>query len=184
MMAQPNIQQIFQQVDRNRSGQIEGPELQMALQNGVGTQFNMKTIDLMICMFDRDGNGNMNMQEFAQLFNYVQQWMSCFKQYDRDGSGTISCQELHHALSSFGFRLSPQFISLMIRKFDRTRRGQIAFDDFMLACVCLQLLRMSLSNKRVENFEPPASLMSPLRLITVAYYIPTQKESDQRFHAP
>ncbi|TGZ68758.1 hypothetical protein CRM22_004091 [Opisthorchis felineus] len=140
MMAQPNIQQIFQQVDRNRSGQIEGPELQMALQNGVGTQFNMKTIDLMICMFDRDGNGNMNMQEFAQLFNYVQQWMSCFKQYDRDGSGTISCQELHHALSSFGFRLSPQFISLMIRKFDRTRRGQIAFDDFMLACVCLQNL--------------------------------------------
>ncbi|TGZ68757.1 hypothetical protein CRM22_004091 [Opisthorchis felineus] len=139
MMAQPNIQQIFQQVDRNRSGQIEGPELQMALQNGVGTQFNMKTIDLMICMFDRDGNGNMNMQEFAQLFNYVQQWMSCFKQYDRDGSGTISCQELHHALSSFGFRLSPQFISLMIRKFDRTRRGQIAFDDFMLACVCLQM---------------------------------------------
>lgn len=140
MMAQPNIQQIFQQVDRNRSGQIEGPELQMALQNGVGTQFNMKTIELMICMFDRDGNGTMNMQEFAQLFNYVQQWMACFKQYDRDGSGTICSQELQHALCSFGFRLSPQFISLMVRKFDRTRRGQIAFDDFMLACVCLQNL--------------------------------------------
>ncbi|KAF6770671.1 hypothetical protein AHF37_10014 [Paragonimus kellicotti] len=94
----------------------------------------------MMSMFDQDMNGTMNCQEFAQLFNYVQRWMACFRQYDTDRSGTISAQELQTALTSFGFRLSPQFINMLIRKFDRTRRGQIAFDDFMLACVCLQNL--------------------------------------------
>ncbi|CAL8097024.1 unnamed protein product [Calicophoron daubneyi] len=136
----PNAQNIFRQVDRDGSGSISAVELQMALQNGCGTQFNMKTIELMIAMFDRDQNGTMNCQEFSQLFGYVQRWMQSFRQYDTDRSGSISAQELTMALTSFGFRLSPQFMNMMVRKFDRTRRGAVAFDDFMHACICLQNL--------------------------------------------
>ncbi|KAF8560574.1 hypothetical protein P879_08618 [Paragonimus westermani] len=143
-MNEMQVQNIFRQVDRNNNGSICSTELQMALQNGLGTQFNMKTIDLMVSMFDQDMNGTMNCQEFAQLFNYVQRWMACFRQYDTDRSGTISAQELQTALTSFGFRLSPQFIHLLIRKFDRTRRGQIA-------CVCLQNLTNAFARRDYQR---------------------------------
>ncbi|TPP59698.1 Programmed cell death protein 6 [Fasciola gigantica] len=139
-MNNQQVQSFFQQVDRDNSGSISPMELQQALHNGLSTQFNMKTIELMMAMFDRDLNGTMSFPEFSQLFGYVQQWMNCFRQFDQDRSGTISCNEMQTALTSFGFRLSPQFINLLIRKFDRTKRGQIAFDDFIYCCVCLQNL--------------------------------------------
>ncbi|CAF3199697.1 unnamed protein product [Rotaria sp. Silwood2] len=42
--------------------------------------------------------------------------------------------------SVLGFRLSDQFYDLVIRKFDRTGRGTVAFDDFIQACVSIQTL--------------------------------------------
>ncbi len=39
-----------------------------------------------------------------------------------------------------GYRLSDQFYDLLIRKFDRTGRGTVAFDDFIQACVSIQTL--------------------------------------------
>ena len=53
-------------------------------------------------MFDRDGNGTINFQEFAQLWKYVTDWQNTFRQYDQDRSGTIDHRELKTALTSFG----------------------------------------------------------------------------------
>jgi len=44
----PNLQYIFQQVDRDRSGQITITELQQALSNGTWKPFNPETVRLMI----------------------------------------------------------------------------------------------------------------------------------------
>ena len=43
------------------------------------------------------------------------------------------------ALTSFGYRLSDNFYFTLIRKFDRTGRGNIAFDDFIQCCVVIQV---------------------------------------------
>jgi len=131
---------IFSQVDRDRSGQISCVELGQALQNGTWSPFNPETIRLMIGMFDRDQSGSINFQEFASLWKYVTDWQNTFRAYDRDNSGSINAQELQTALTSFGYRLSPQFYTIIIRKFDRQNRGQIAFDDFIQACVCLHTM--------------------------------------------
>nr|XP_060490255.1 programmed cell death protein 6 isoform X2 [Panthera onca] len=58
---------------------------------------------------------------------------------DKDRSGVISDNELQQALSN-GYRLSDQFHDILIRKFDRQGRGQIAFDDFIQGCIVLQRL--------------------------------------------
>nr|AAW27688.1 SJCHGC06659 protein [Schistosoma japonicum] len=143
-MQQPNINpqivNVFRQVDQNNNGSISPKELQQALHNGLGKEFNMKTVEIMMCMFDKDMNGTMDVLEFSRLFLYVQQWQSCFRNCDRDNSGTIDCREFEAALIQFGFKLSPQFVQFLIRKFDRDRRGSIGFDDFILVCVCLQNL--------------------------------------------
>ena len=39
-----------------------------------------------------------------------------------------------------GYRLSERFYELLIRKFDRTGRGTVAFDDFIQASVSIQTL--------------------------------------------
>ncbi|KAH3771765.1 programmed cell death protein 6-like [Dreissena polymorpha] len=131
---------VFQRVDRDHSGHISGDELGQALSNGTWTPFNPETVRLMIGMFDKDNSGSINFQEFSALWKYVTDWQNCFRSYDRDNSGTIDKNELKTAITSFGYRLSERFYDILIRKFDRQGRGNIAFDDFIQCCVVLQTL--------------------------------------------
>lgn len=93
----------------------------------------------MIGMFDRDHSGTINFQEFGALWKYVTDWQTTFRSYDRDNSGSIDKGELKTALTSFGYRLSDRFYDILIRKFDRTGSGTVAFDDFIQCCVVIQV---------------------------------------------
>ena len=85
-------------VDANKSGTITPEELQAALVNGNGTEFNMTTINMMIGetrskqiltisflqgMFDRDKSGEITFDEFGSLYRYIVDWQNCFKKFDR-----------------------------------------------------------------------------------------------------
>ncbi|KXJ16424.1 Programmed cell death protein 6 [Exaiptasia diaphana] len=131
---------IFQRVDKDRSGAISSEELQQALSNGTWTPFNPETVRLMIGMFDRDNNGTINFQEFSSLWKYITDWQTTFRSYDRDNSGSIDKNELNTALTSFGYRLSARFYDILVKKFDRSGRGVINFDDFIQCCVVIQML--------------------------------------------
>ncbi|XP_015792150.1 programmed cell death protein 6 [Tetranychus urticae] len=131
---------LFRRVDRDGSGAINANELQSALSNGTWSAFNGETVRLMIGMFDKDRNGSINYQEFVHLWDYVTRWLNCFKSFDRDNSGNIDREELKQALTTFGYRLSDSFYSIIIRKFDRKGAGSIYFDDFIQLCVLLQSL--------------------------------------------
>uniref|UniRef100_A0A7N8XJ24 Programmed cell death protein 6 n=1 Tax=Mastacembelus armatus TaxID=205130 RepID=A0A7N8XJ24_9TELE len=116
---------IFQRVDKDRSGVISDSELQQALSNA---------------MFDRENKGGVNFNEFAGVWKYITDWQNIFRTYDRDNSGFIDKNELRQALTGFGYRLSDQFYGTLIEKFDRQRKGQVAFDDFIQCCIVLQRL--------------------------------------------
>ncbi|POI29630.1 hypothetical protein CIB84_006620 [Bambusicola thoracicus] len=116
---------VFQRVDKDRSGVISDTELQQALSNG---------------MFDRENKGGVNFNEFTGVWKYITDWQNVFRTYDRDNSGMIDKNELKQALTGFGYRLSDQFYDTLIRKFDRQGKGQVAFDDFIQCCVVLQRL--------------------------------------------
>ncbi|XP_076449187.1 programmed cell death protein 6-like [Babylonia areolata] len=139
--ADPNfLSNIFQRIDKDRSGHISAAELGQALSNGTWTPFNPETVRLMIGMFDRDHSGTINFQEFQALWRYVGDWQNCFRGFDRDNSGTIDTNELKNALTNFGYRLSDKFYSILLKKFDRQAKGTVAFDDFIQCCVILQTL--------------------------------------------
>ncbi|XP_063063258.1 programmed cell death protein 6 isoform X2 [Engraulis encrasicolus] len=131
---------IFQRVDKDRSGSISDTELQQALSNGTWTPFNPVTVRSIIAMFDRDNKGGVNFNEFAGVWKYITDWQNIFRTYDRDNSGFIDKNELKQALTGFGYRLSDQFYNTLIEKFDRQRKGQVAFDDFIQCCIVLQRL--------------------------------------------
>ncbi|KAJ1932186.1 hypothetical protein FBU59_006460 [Linderina macrospora] len=69
-------------------------------------------------MFDRDHSGTISFDEFVGLWRYIEEWKQCFRTFDRDNSGTIDRGELLQALSAFGFRVSPQIVDMLIRKYD------------------------------------------------------------------
>jgi len=132
---------VFQKVDRDGSGSINANELQSALSNGTFSPFNPETCRLMIVgMFDRNNSGTIDFEEFGALWKYVTDWQSCFRSFDRDNSGTIDRNELQTALTSFGYRLHPSTVDMLLKKFDRIGHGSVAFDDFIQCCVVLHTL--------------------------------------------
>lgn len=130
----------FQAVDQDRSGKITAIELRQALMNGNMTPFNEETCRLMVGMFDKSKDGTIDINEFAALWKYVQDWRGCFERFDTDRSGNIDANELGNAFRTFGYNLSPQFSQTVIRVFDRRGSGTINFDDFIQACVMLKTL--------------------------------------------
>ncbi|XP_014247114.1 programmed cell death protein 6-like [Cimex lectularius] len=131
---------IFQKVDKDRSGNISSTELQQALSNGTWAPFNPETVRLMIGMFDKHKKGTINFEDFGALWRYVTDWQNCFRSFDRDGSGNIDKSELTSALNTFGYRLSVATVDTIVAKFDRFGKGTILFDDFIQCCVLLHTL--------------------------------------------
>ena len=44
-------------------------------------------------MFDKNQSGTIDLQEFQELYNFIQGWRAIFNQYDR-GSGKLGQNEL------------------------------------------------------------------------------------------
>ncbi|KAB7496692.1 Peflin [Armadillidium nasatum] len=145
----PTIMSWFKAVDQDNSGQINARELSLALQNGNNSNFSDEACKLMISMFDTDHSGTINVQEFSQLFGYINQWTDVYKRFDQDKSGTIDERELEVALQQMGYRLSPQFVSYLVNKFDRKTR-KVSLDNFIVANVQLHRLTDAFKKKDVE----------------------------------
>ncbi|XP_071797533.1 sorcin-like [Asterias amurensis] len=143
----PTLWHWFQAVDVDKSGAITAAELRQALVNGNWSHFNEETCRLMIGMFDKDKNGTINFQEFAALWKYIQDWKQCFERFDRDRSGNIDANELHLALASFGYNVSPAFCSMIVQKFDRGSVRTIKLDDFIQCCVMIRSLTEAFRQK-------------------------------------
>ncbi|XP_033640997.1 programmed cell death protein 6-like [Asterias rubens] len=161
----PTVYQWFQSVDNDKSGSITSNELQQALMNGNWSHFNGETCRLMIGLFDKNNDGTINIQEFGALWAYIQQWRGVFDRYDRDKSGNIDGGELYTALNEMGFRISQNFVQVLILKFDRQSRRSVKFDDFIQICVLLRSLTeafkqrdSNLNGKITINYEDFMSL--------------------------
>ncbi|NXP23812.1 SORCN protein, partial [Scytalopus superciliaris] len=125
-----------------QDGQIDADELQRCLtQSGIAgayKPFNLETCRLMISMLDRDMSGTLGFNEFKELWAVISGWKQHFVTFDSDGSGTVDRQELEKALMNMGFRLSPQAVTVITKRY--STHGKIAFDDYIACCVKLRAL--------------------------------------------
>ncbi|CAG8229596.1 unnamed protein product [Penicillium salamii] len=150
---------LFRAANFSHSGTLTENELGSALVNGDYTSFHPRTVRLMIRMFDRDGSGTINFDEFVSLWRYLAAWRELFDRFDEDRSGRISKAEFENALVAFGYRLSPKFIGVIFGVFeakgkqmhtskDPVRQG-MSFDLFVQACISLK--RMTDVFKRYDE---------------------------------
>ncbi|KAJ8722802.1 hypothetical protein PYW07_003982 [Mythimna separata] len=133
----PQVQNWFQAVDKDRSGFITAIELKAALVNAQGQTFSETACNLMIGMFDKDRSGHINVEEFEKLYTYINQWLAVFKTYDTDQSGSIEEKELSDALTKMGFRFTPEFVSFLVKRCD-SKEGKVSVDNFIVLCVQIQ----------------------------------------------
>uniref|UniRef100_T1JFX7 EF-hand domain-containing protein n=1 Tax=Strigamia maritima TaxID=126957 RepID=T1JFX7_STRMM len=141
----------FQAVDVDGSGRISAIELRQALTNANWSLFSEETCRLMIGLFDRDQNKSIDIQEFQQLWRYIQQWHQTFSRVDQNNSGYIEQVELQQAMASMGYNLSTPFIQILIARFDYLRQNKLTLDAFIMACVILQQLTETFKQKDVER---------------------------------
>lgn len=119
------LKKVFQQVDKDRSNAINAVELQSCLSNGTWEPFNGETVRLMITLFDRSLKGQLNYDEFKQLWKYIEDWRQCFQSFDKDKSGYINKDEIKQALTTFGYQLSDKFYDLILQKFVKSGQGRL-----------------------------------------------------------
>jgi Ca2+-binding EF-hand superfamily protein len=72
------------------------------------------------------------------LWGFLSAWRLLFDKFDVDRSGGISYSEFKEALVAFGYRLSPQFVQLLYRTYDRRGQNSMSFDLFVQACISLK----------------------------------------------
>jgi Ca2+-binding EF-hand superfamily protein len=125
-------------------------ELQQALTNSNWTHFNPETCRLMIGLFDRDQSGQIDLQEFGALWQYILQWRGVFEQFDRDRSGSIDANELHTAFTQMGYRVSPQFAQMVVFRYDPQGRQRLSLDNFIQACVLLRTVTDTFRQKDTQ----------------------------------
>ncbi|KAI2088862.1 hypothetical protein LOZ28_000732 [Ophidiomyces ophidiicola] len=140
---------LFRAANASNTGSLSESELGSALVNGDYTSFDPHTVRMMIRMFDRDGNGRVNFDEFVALWRFLAAWRELFDRFDEDRSGRISLSEFSKALVAFGYKLSQSFVNLLYRTFESKGRKRampagakgsdgMSFDLFVQACLTLK----------------------------------------------
>lgn len=123
--------------------------MKVALVNGDWTAFDPQTVKMMIRMFDTDRSGTIGFDEFCGLWGFLGAWRALFDRFDEDQSGYISFDEYTKALIAFGYRLSPNFVHLLFRTYDKSGGNSMSFDLFVQSCIILK--RMTDVFKRYDD---------------------------------
>nr|XP_046237994.1 grancalcin isoform X2 [Scatophagus argus] len=125
-----------------QDGEVDAEELQRCLTQsgftGGYSPFSLETCRIMIAMLDRDYTGKMGFNEFKELFTALNGWKQNFMMFDQDRSGTVEPHEMSQAISAMGYRVSPQALNTIIKRYNKG--GRIFFDDYVACCVKLRAL--------------------------------------------
>nr|XP_029516310.1 grancalcin-like [Oncorhynchus nerka] len=128
-----------------QDGEIDAEELQRCLtQTGISgtyTPFSLETCRIMIAMLDRDMTGKLGFIEFKELFAALSSWKQNFMMFDQDRSGTVEPHEMTQSISAMGYRISPQALNAVIKRYSKA--GRIYFDDYVACAVKLRALTES-----------------------------------------
>ncbi|XP_068101742.1 grancalcin [Hyperolius riggenbachi] len=125
-----------------QDGEVDAEELQRCLTqagvHGTYSPFSLETCRVMISMLDRDFTGKMGFSEFKELWGALNAWKQNFCTFDRDRSGSVEPHELHQAILAMGYRLNPQTLTILVKRYSKS--GRVFFDDYVACCVKLRAL--------------------------------------------
>ncbi|KAJ9615711.1 hypothetical protein H2200_001788 [Cladophialophora chaetospira] len=141
-----DLQPLFRAANASGTGSLTTTELGSALVNADFTPFDSRTISSLMRMFtnsppNQPQGPTITFQEFENLWRFLAAWRTLFEKFDEDRSGRISLQEYSKALTAFGYRLSPPFVSILYNTYNDRGPAQsrgMGFDLFVQSCISLK----------------------------------------------
>lgn len=115
-----------------------------SIRNYYGINWSRELCSVLMAMLDRNPDGFMQWPEFLELQRCLLAWHNMFRQCDTDNSGYIEAAELANVIHKFGYRVSPQVLTVLLKRYSRAHvhngrvRTLIAFDDFVSLSVRLR----------------------------------------------
>ena len=126
--------QLMHTFDVNGDGTLDDAELRPALKE-LGLEVSAAHTKDIVRNWDSDGNGVIDLVEFAALVRSVQ----VFSRYDLDHSGDIDVEELRPALRRLGLAVAAPQVKHILRKYDSDANGRIDLVEFAVLVRELQL---------------------------------------------
>ncbi len=112
---------------------------------------------ILLKKYDRDGDNEIDFDEFYNLFVGVNNQYNEFLDYDQDFSGTIDSNELTNSLKRKGYNLNSNFIESLIREVNRYSGGKnaVSFDLYVRIIARIDHLRSIFNQHKHDrsNFE-------------------------------
>lgn len=138
MLSQQELNQLaqqFKEFDKDGSGALSPQELQVALREVQGVDFNETEIKEIIKRIDADGDGEINYGEYLMASLNHNSLLSserlevAFRMFDVDGNGEISITELH-SLLSLARSIDEETVVKALREIDGRTKKTIQFSEF------------------------------------------------------
>eukprot|EP01028_Stygiella_incarcerata_P002636 TRINITY_DN149_c1_g1_i1.p2 TRINITY_DN149_c1_g1~~TRINITY_DN149_c1_g1_i1.p2 ORF type:complete len:214 (-),score=55.05 TRINITY_DN149_c1_g1_i1:1170-1718(-) len=134
------ISRWFAAVDKDGSGAIDATELQAALGSG-GSVVDLRTASLLVKMFDKSGEGEISLAEFASLHRYLMFTRTTFAKYDTDRTGFLNIAQCRPAIKEYGLTLDEETFRRVMMAHDPELRGALSFQQFVEMVIFLGHLR-------------------------------------------
>lgn len=133
------VQEMFNAIDMDHFGHITYAQLKETLVDNNNKNFSEKACRMIFDMFDRDGNGVIDVYEFQEIYDFISKWETIFVIYDRDKSNTLNKTELAQALKQvIGYEFSQKFLDALFISVDNDGRQQIDADQFIVLFVQME----------------------------------------------
>ena len=130
------LRQAFDLFDTDGSGTIDPKELRAAMQS-LGFETKNQTIYQMIQDIDKDGDGDVNFDEFLDMMtsrlagsDTKEDIQKIFELFDDDKTGYISLQNLKRVAIELGENMDDAELLEMIERADMDKDGQISSEEF------------------------------------------------------
>jgi Ca2+-binding EF-hand superfamily protein len=143
-MSSDPARQMFDAVDKDRSGRIGLNELGQAL-SSAGFRFRQDLLEDLIKMYDQDKQGNLAFMDFKNLHEFISKCQQGFQARDMDRSGRLEGAEVRAALAQSGYQVTEPVFQLMMKKYDKNREGGLKFDDYMELSIMIGKIRNTFS---------------------------------------
>ncbi len=150
----PLAHRWFFALDSDYSHNLIISELEGAFMNLNGSPnpepFDTETVSILGKQFDTEKRGQLNLQEFTMLFDFVAACGSTFRKFDRDHNGLLDSGELLVAIEDQGFQISriDPTMNLFLGRYGaeiphNTEGSQVGIklDRFARSLVALQVIK-------------------------------------------
>ncbi len=147
---------MFNEIDSDKDGYINEHELLEALRRGQpDSNFDKKTISILMEKYDKNQDKTISSAEFKDLFFYLNNEYEKFIMNDEDGNGSIDSDELIKCLIKHSsYTLNDDFKNFVRSELKENNKYKITFDHYCRLIIKFDYLKNNFENSsKKEPFQ-------------------------------